>query len=214
MLTKWVKKFGSLKTSLIAGTSIRIWTISSEAENGIIHLRGYYAMWKSIKGYENYEINKQGEMRNTNTGKTLRKRKYGGYAGYRMYKNGKPKDMRVHRHIMELFAPCENMKELVVNHLDGNPLNSTIDNLEWTTVAGNSRHAVDMGLISIGEDHPMALINEKEALEIIKLQESGMRQCEIVRTNPKFTRSIVGKIMSKERWKHLRTFNDQRKHIL
>jgi hypothetical protein len=54
--------------------------------------------------------------------------------------------IRVHRLVATAFIP--NPLELsVVNHLDGNKFNNHVGNLEWTTPAGNSRHAKDTGLI-------------------------------------------------------------------
>lgn len=159
--------------------------------------------WKVFPENNMYEFNEKGEMRNRNTGRQLKVRKVGGYAGYRLYKNGKPFDYRIHRFMLTGFAPCDNMANLVVNHLDGNPYNSTIENLEWTTVAGNSQHAVRLGLIPSGEKHPNAKITELEAKEIIRLQGLGLSRKEIMATNPKFTRAIVGKIMNNSKWVHL-----------
>ena len=44
--------------------------------------------------------------------------------------------------VAETFVPRVN-KCNVVNHLDCNKLNNNADNLEWTTVQGNTKHAYD-----------------------------------------------------------------------
>lgn len=40
------------------------------------------------------------------------------------------------------------IKNIVINHIDGNPLNNYYKNLEWTTYSGNNYHAVNTGLRS------------------------------------------------------------------
>ncbi len=55
---------------------------------------------------------------------------------------------RINRLVAELYI--ENPYNfLVVNHLDGNKLNNTYTNLEWTTHLGNNQHAKETGLHSI-----------------------------------------------------------------
>ncbi len=51
----------------------------------------------------------------------------------------------VHRLVAQQFITNPDNKPCV-NHKDGKPLNNHVDNLEWTTVAGNTKHAIDMGL--------------------------------------------------------------------
>jgi len=53
--------------------------------------------------------------------------------------------MLVHRLLAECFIPPVAGADQV-NHKDGNKTNNALDNLEWVTPQGNSRHAVGMGL--------------------------------------------------------------------
>lgn len=58
--------------------------------------------------------------------------------------DGKQKHYYVHRLMAEAFIPnTENKPQ--VNHIDGNPLNNHITNLEWVTASENVQHAVDNG---------------------------------------------------------------------
>ena len=58
-------------------------------------------------------------------------------------------------------------REIVVNHLDLNKLNYTLDNLEYTTVLGNNLHAISSGAKAIcGEDSNLSKLNAKQVAEI------------------------------------------------
>lgn len=62
-------------------------------------------------------------------------------------KDGETVKVFVHR--LQAFAFVTNNDPKVnniVNHLDGNGEHNEPENLEWTTVAGNNKHAFDMGL--------------------------------------------------------------------
>lgn len=51
------------------------------------------------------------------------------------------KNFYVHRIVACTFLKNPNKgKYLIVNHLDGNPLNNKLENLEWTTASENSLH--------------------------------------------------------------------------
>lgn len=56
-------------------------------------------------------------------------------------KNGKVKRFLVHRLVaMTFLEKCDNKKQ--VNHLDGNPLNNRLENLEWCDQSGNELHKI------------------------------------------------------------------------
>ena len=125
--------------------------------------------WVKIKGYEEfYEISPSGEIRSkdrTVTDKIGRTRSWkgkvlnpdvapNGYYRVSFSINRKRKQFYVHRLIAEYFIPNpDNLPQ--VNHIDGNKLNNSLDNLEWVTVQDNVIHAYKNGLINhiSGKEH-------------------------------------------------------------
>lgn len=70
-----------------------------------------------------------------------------GYLCVNLYKQSKVYKLQMHRLLAISFL--SNPKGLpVVNHIDGNPLNNDLGNLEWCTQSYNIKHAWDTGLIS------------------------------------------------------------------
>jgi len=65
-------------------------------------------------------------------------------------KEGKGRNMFIHRLMCETFLPNPENKPMV-NHKDGNKLNNKLNNLEWVTAAENNKHAIDTGLSNPGE---------------------------------------------------------------
>ena len=99
--------------------------------------------WKDISGFEGlYRVSNTGKVFSVRRNKTLQGKidKY----GYRcvVLWNGKNNHRTIHRLVADAFVPhidgCN-----VVNHLDCDKLNNNADNLEWTTVSGNTKHAYD-----------------------------------------------------------------------
>lgn len=99
--------------------------------------------WRNIKGYEGkYQVSNLGRVKSLNyrqTGKEkimnpglLRK----GYLGICLCKNGKQIPVKIHRLVAETFLPNPNNLP-VINHIDENPANNRIDNLEFCTIKYN-----------------------------------------------------------------------------
>ena len=76
--------------------------------------------------------------------------------------NKRQKSVLLHRVLMLVFYPDHDEKLNVINHKDGNKLNSFLYNLEFTDTKGNAIHARDSGLLnpSHGEEHCCATITE------------------------------------------------------
>lgn len=89
--------------------------------------------------YENYEVSNYGTVRNTKTGKVLKggESKSSGYRKVSLSVKGSKKTVtrEVHRLVAETFLGLH--KGLVVDHIDDNPLNNHIDNLQWITQSQN-----------------------------------------------------------------------------
>ena len=68
----------------------------------------------------------------------------GGYLYVCLFKDGKRKNKKVHRLVMESIYPW--MENKHVNHVDGNKKNNCLMNLEWCTPSENKIHAFKTGL--------------------------------------------------------------------
>ena len=94
-----------------------------------------------------YEIcNQEGKVRALNYNKTgevkvLKPDKdKDGYHSVTLSKNGKKRTFKVHRIVAEVFIPNPDGLP-VVNHLDENPSNNSVDNLAWCTNRENIEYS-------------------------------------------------------------------------
>ena len=102
--------------------------------------------WKSINGYDGYEVSNKGRVRNLNWNRTgqpkilnLNPNPITGYVQVGLYNQSERKtDTRyVHRLVAEAFVPNPNGLEQV-DHIDGNRTRNTVSNLRWTTRKKNN----------------------------------------------------------------------------
>ena len=99
--------------------------------------------WQILINYPNYSISSFGRIKNKT--KILKPFFSFGYKRIRLYCNKEYKYYSIHRLVAEYFIPNpENKPE--VNHIDGNSLNNTDNNLEWVTRSENQKHAFKIGL--------------------------------------------------------------------
>ena len=97
--------------------------------------------WKIIQDFPNYMVSNYGEVKNIKTNLVLKpyvtKRKYV-YVNLR--KENKSYNVQVHRLVAKAFIPNLQIKPCV-NHIDYNPSNNKVDNLEWVTHSENCKHS-------------------------------------------------------------------------
>lgn len=107
--------------------------------------------WKPIKGFDGYFINDLGEIKSTRTFKGTQERilksskNQQGYITYNLMRGGKVFRKPLHRLLMETFKPNKDNLPCI-NHIDGNILNNSLDNLEWCTYGHNEKEAYRLGL--------------------------------------------------------------------
>ena len=113
--------------------------------------------WHPLKRYEGrYEINKDGEVKSIDryakAGKHESRIYRGklkkavcsnqlGYARHQLWKNNKVECVYVHRLVAENFIPNPSDYPIVM-HLDDDPTNNYIDNLQWGTLKMNTQDMI------------------------------------------------------------------------
>jgi len=102
---------------------------------------------KSKQVYENYIIFEDGRLFSVKRNRFLTPSKFcrcGRYRVFTMHINGIQKTAYAHRIVAEAFIPNPSNYPLV-NHIDGNPSNNNVTNLEWCIQKYNSKHAYEIG---------------------------------------------------------------------
>lgn len=124
----------------------------------------YRELWKQIKDTnEMYWVSDKGRVFSKHRNKILSQYIINGYPNVKIMN----KDRRVHRLVMEAFKPIENSKEMYVNHIDLDKLNSCISNLEWVTPRENCLHYFQNNKVNrTGKNSPNAKLTEEIVKEI------------------------------------------------
>jgi hypothetical protein len=96
--------------------------------------------WKKIIGYENYEVSDAGDVRNSKTGRVLKKGiDTHGYHQLRLSNNGKVKTLRIHRLVGTAFMTNPDNKPCI-DHIDNCKTNNHLTNLRFATCKENNRN--------------------------------------------------------------------------
>jgi hypothetical protein len=162
-----------------------------------------------IKGFEGrYAINLKGYVLNIKKNTILKPYTNGvGYYRIAFYgENKKKHQFYVHRLIAIHFIPNPKNKEFI-NHIDGNPSNNDINNLEWCTKSENGKHAYKMGLNynnpKRGENNHNSILNDSIVRNIRDRHKNGERQCDISK-DLNLSRVHINNIVLNKIWKHLK----------
>jgi hypothetical protein len=102
----------------------------------VLYLYDMEEIWKDIKILNNrYSVSNLGRVKNNKTDYILKP--IVDNRGYHMlWVNHK--GYQYHRIVLSSFNPIDNWENLHVNHIDCNPLNNRLTNLEWVTAQQNN----------------------------------------------------------------------------
>lgn len=186
-------------------------------------IENQFENYLEIPGYEGlYEIDHFGNIRSLDkkvknkngyriiNGKILKaKLDNHGYLKIGLTKNNKQKFYFIHKLVALTFLPNPNNYP-IINHIDGNPLNNYVENLEWCTYSHNIKHAYDNGLKKgIGVEHkgiknPKSKLSEKEVILIFNDKKKGLKIKESYNNyKNKISFSGFEQIWYGYKWKHL-----------
>jgi len=125
-----------IKPNLICNGKSKCQCINSEHKSSP---KGVFTKeeWKTIDG-TGYKISNTGKVKNKHN-KLLKPSYDLGYIRYNLFINGKQKRFFAHRLVAKYFIPNpDNLP--IVNHVDENPSNPRVDNLQWCTTIYNNNY--------------------------------------------------------------------------
>lgn len=97
-------------------------------------------LWKRYLD-TNYLVSKEGRVYNTKTKILLKATpRQSGYVVYTLRINNKSVTKQGHILVMQTWNPTKR-NDVIVNHIDGNPSNNALENLEWITKKENALHS-------------------------------------------------------------------------
>lgn len=156
--------------------------------------------WRPVKGFEEvYEVNRVGQVRRTN-GRLMNP--WANHNGYMLVKLTcvklkKRADYRIHRLVAEAYLPNPENKPYI-NHIDNNPANNSIENLEWCTQGENIQHARNQGRMADrywkGKRSPNASLTDEQIKNIRELRAQGLsyqRIADDVGTNKRTVERVI-----------------------
>jgi hypothetical protein len=163
-------------------------------------------VWARIKGFENYEVNAEGKIRNKK-GKTLSFGESGGYLKVGLYDSNKNRfNLYVHRIVATAFIPnIHNKPE--VNHINGIKSDNRKDNLEWNTSSENTIHSFKTGLSTknavIGQKNGRSKLSNKEVLEIKEKYRLGNISQRTLSNQYNVSQCMISNIIKGVNWIHV-----------
>lgn len=152
------------------------------------------------------EVIRSGNYRIQSDGKifSFLSNRYVGYsnkAGYRFLqfirKNGKIAKVKIHRLVYAVHGPDKLSSKLVINHIDGNPSNNDISNLEQVTQAANNLHKYRV--LGYPPVYGNAKLTKEKADKIRELYKAGAKGVDLAKQF-NVCKSVISEIVHNKIW--------------
>lgn len=161
-------------------------------------------IWKPILGWPAYEVSNLGQVRSTKNGKTrfvAPNKQRSGHIRVALIGDS-TRNYFVHRLVLENFVgPCPPDKTDGA-HLDGNPGNNRLENLQWTTRSENALHRRQHGTMTRGVAHRAASLTVEQVLSMRRARIAGGSVRDIAKDHG-CTESNVRMILKGQIWGHI-----------
>jgi len=125
-----------------------------------------------------------------------------GYGHVSIYRDGKQFKPTIHSLVIRAFRGPPPFDRADCRHLDGNPVNNVIDNLEWGTRTQNMQDAARHGTIKRGEQLPQHVLTDDQVVAARRLAAAGVSIAQVARDLRMDYETVRGAINGR-RWKHI-----------
>lgn len=158
--------------------------------------------WRAAPQCPNYEVSNLGRVRHAMKG-TIKGSPVArnGYRVVNLWQRGVGRVYTVHSLVAEAFVG-ERPKGWSVNHIDGDKMNNLPENLEYLTLADNSRHQAATGLGQRGEGNGRAKLTEDQVRTIKSRAGAGERTVHLAKEFGVGC-PIISQIKHGTRWGHV-----------
>ena len=157
-------------------------------------------IWKTIDGYENYQVSNLGNVKNLKTNRILKKGNSRSYICQTLSKENNPKTFKTHRLIAFAFI-INKFNKPYINHINGIKTDNRVENLEWCTHSENMKHADLTGLRKMGKGEKSCNVKLSEK-DILDIRNSNLTQRQLAK-NYNIHFATISSIILKKSWKHI-----------